>query len=173
MSCKSLLLCTECRYSSLLSCKHKHKEIWICLSVPGLTWRQIVTGLADDCSSLIGAPWPQPSSPRPAAWWRVRWGQPLITPIIISRPGGNQSPHTSPPLLSWAGFLLDQKAAFETISQHHFLAYCSSLLCRPWTDGWHQYPWQYPFTKFSIFKTILQDNLLFQVLKNCSSLYLD
>ena len=133
MSCKSLLLCTECRYSSLLSCKHKHKAI-ICLSVPGLTWRQIVTGLADDCSSLIGAAWPtlEPSAGclvagalRSAAnnphHHQPTRGQPI-------------SPHLPAIVVLPMGFLLDQKAAFETISQQHFLAkgrYGGSLLCRP------------------------------------------
>ena len=88
------------------------------LSLPGLTWRQIVTGLADDCSSLIGAAGflanPRaagsvPSALRSAAnnplYQASTWGQPIsrhLPAIVVLTPG-----------------LLLIETAFEGISQHH------------------------------------------------------
>ena len=92
---------------------------WL-FSIPGLTWRQIETGLADDCSSLIGAvSWPtlEPS----AGGWMVP-SAPLHLRSAANNPhqatrGQPISPHL-PAIVVLLGFLL-LKAAFGRVSQHH------------------------------------------------------
>ena len=96
------------------------------LFLPGLTWRQIVTGLADDCSSLIGAVSRRPSG-RLAATECVRHH----LRSAANNPG-QQSPDTSCPLLSW------------WVSS-------SELLFKGFPNTIQRYKARYPWKEISIF----------------------
>ena len=98
---------------------------WL-FSIPGLTWRQIVTGLADDCSSLIGAVSRRPSE-RLAATECVRHH----LRSAANNPG-QQSPDTSWPLLSW------------WVSS-------SELLFKGFPNTIQRYKARYPWKEISIF----------------------